>query len=190
MPFRGNVSAIVTKYAPWSSALLLIACAAGHTHRDPEPTRITLPLQAAWYDDQRVYYITTDITDPAMAEASGVTYAPRLRDAVPAYPKPPEVKSVLERVYKFPGGEQDPVFASAPHPVGPRSTDESYSPLWLLYTVRWNATAHVHTLTSEETLLHAESRGEISSTRTHIVINCPIVATAAGSRLGGTTISP
>ena len=69
----------------------------------PNGPRVTLPAIAGWYDGMRVYYVTTEITDPTMARNAGVTYAPRLEDAVPEYPKPPELRTVLERVYKFPG---------------------------------------------------------------------------------------
>ncbi|WP_250655392.1 hypothetical protein [Alkalimarinus coralli] len=34
----------------------------------------------------------------------GAKYAPMLYDAIPRYPKPPQVKTILERVYAFPKG--------------------------------------------------------------------------------------
>jgi hypothetical protein len=131
----------------------------------------------------RVYYVTTEITDPTMARNAGVTYAPRLEDAVPGYPKLPELRSVLERVYKFPGNEQDAVFASAPTPPGPESSDPAYSPLWLAYMVRWNDHSRPRALTSEQAIQAAADANEVSVEQTSIVINCPIIWTASGGAL-------
>ena len=100
--------------------LLLSGCAAPGGIRRPET--ISMPVSLGWYNGERVYYITTDITDPPMARGAGVNLALRMRDAIPTYPKPPGQKDVLERVYKFPNGEQDAVFASIPNPVGPFSS--------------------------------------------------------------------
>jgi hypothetical protein len=130
-----------------------------------------------------VYYITTEISDLTMARNGGITYAPRLSDAVPEYPKPPELHTVLERVYKFPAGEQDAVFASIPTPPGPGSSDSAYSPLWLAYLVHWQGQAHPHLLATEQEILAAADNNEISVVRTSIVINCPIVWTEGGGSL-------
>ena len=113
--------------------LLLGGCAASQGIR---PETISMPVSLGWYDGERVYYVTTDVTDPPMAHAAGVNLALRMRDAIPPYPKPPQQKDVLERVYKFPNGEQDAVLASIPNSVRPLSSDAHYSPLRILYTVR------------------------------------------------------
>jgi hypothetical protein len=164
---------------------LLGAGCVGVRASDTVGPRVTLPASPGWYAGQRVYYITTEITDLTMAKNAGYTYAPRLGDAVPAYPKPPGVRTVLERVYKFPNGEQDAVFASAPTPPGPASTDKVYSPLWIAYLVRWKEGAGRRVLTSEEAVLAAGDAGDVSVERTDIVINCPIVWTATGGPLPG-----
>ncbi|WP_158899202.1 hypothetical protein [Burkholderia sp. L27(2015)] len=180
-------------YRKWSMVFIvcgLAACGGKSMLSDSRaPKSITLPLSAAWYDNEKVYYITTEITDPTMASGAGITLTPRLRDAVPSYPKPPELKTVLERVYKFPAGEQDAVFASAPNPVGAASTDKQYSPLWLLYTVSWGKTTHPYALMSEAAVLEAEREGAVTITRTAIVINCPIVVSAEGSTLSGAVVN-
>ena len=103
-----------------------------------------------------------------MARAAGVNYAPRLHDAIGVRP------SVLERVYKFPQGEQISIFQSAPQPVGPASTDLSYSPLWRLALVHWTKPERFRELRSEEELLAAQENGELSINVTDIVVNCPI----------------
>ena len=152
--------------------------------------RISLPAFTGWYDNTRVFYITTDISDAEMGRSTGANYAPRLRDAVPSYPKTPGELTVLERVYKFPAGKQDAVFASAPHPIGPSSQDVAYSPLWLLYTVKWlSPTGKEPLLTSELAILDAEEHGLVTVERTDIVINCPIVASTSAGQLPGATLS-
>jgi hypothetical protein len=168
------------------AAAMLSACASV----GPAGPRITLPALPGWFAGKRVYYITTEITDQTMARKAGLTYAPRLSDAIPEYPKPPEVSTVLERVYKFPGGEQDAVFASAPVPLGPESANAVYSPLWLAYMVQWKGRAHVRELTSEEAILAALHAEEVTVERTDIVINCPIVWTASGGVLPHSVLRP
>jgi hypothetical protein len=115
----------------------VVAGCATATRPADNAIRVSMPASAGWYADKRVYYITTEISDPSMSTMAGATYTPRLHDAVPTYPKPPSARTVLERVYKFPNADQEPVFASAPTSPGPASTDRSYSPLWLVYVVNW-----------------------------------------------------
>ncbi|SBS28444.1 hypothetical protein MAQ5080_01097 [Marinomonas aquimarina] len=139
------------------------------------PMTVSLPLQQAWFNDQIVHYVTTDVSDQDMAKAMGANYAPRLRDAIPNYPKPPRQKTVIERVYGFPNGEQRNIFPSAPTPVGFESTDAAYSPIWLIYQVQWVNPNQAVELTSEGALLDAEAKGLVNIERTNIVVNCPIV---------------
>lgn len=169
-------------------SLLFVTVLAAGCASNPSSPFISLPLSRGWYDGEQVYYITTDISDPPMAQGAQINLAPRLRDAIPNYPKDPGTKDVLERVYKFPNNEQDAVFASIPRPLGANSTDERYSPLWLLYAVHWINAVSVKPLISEEEILMAEAQHKVTVTRTAIVINCPIVGTAREGALPGTRI--
>jgi hypothetical protein len=56
--------------------------------------------------------------------------------------------------------------------------------------VRWNNRGHERALTSEEAILAAADRNEVTIERTDIVINCPIVWTAAGGVLPGSVLIP
>lgn len=152
-----------------AASLYLAGCAS------TAPTTISLPLQQAWFNNQVVYYVTTDVSDQAMAQAMGANFAPRLRDAIPQYPKPPRQKTVIERVYAFANNEQRNIFPSAPTPAGYASTDKAYSPIWLMYMVKWVNPEDVTELTSEDALLDAEAKGLVTIERTGIVVNCPIV---------------
>jgi hypothetical protein len=143
----------------------------------PTTNKVSLPLLTGWYNNQVVYYVTTDVSDQTMAHKMGANYSPRLQSAIPVYPKQPQVTTILERVYAFPNGEQEKnVFASIPQPLGATSTDENYSPIWLMYVVEWKNKHEVEELRSEGAIFKAEARGWITITRTDIVVNCPVVS--------------
>ncbi len=160
-------------------SFLLAGCAS--TTYDAGKSETVLRLQRAWVDGKQVEYVSTDVSDPGAAQQNGINYVPRLADAIPADGR----KSLVERVYKFPKGEQISVFPSAPAPAGGANTDATYSPLWRLVMVTWLKPEKTRELKSEEELLAAEERGEISLRVTNIVANCPIVRAADGSRLAG-----
>jgi len=144
-------------------------------------TEVVLPLKRAWVDGRTVEYITTDVSDAAMARMSGANHVPRLANAIPKTGQP----SVLERVYQFPGGEQISMFQSAPTPAGPANADRNYSPLWRIVLVRWRSPDQVRELKSEEELLAAEDKGEVTLSITNVVANCPVVRAADGQALRG-----
>lgn len=179
-PFRGlpaSLPALRLGAALTALALTLAGCARWSTGY------AALPLQQAWFEGQRVQYISTDVNDAAMAQALGINHAPRLGDALPEEPRRPGQRSALERVYKFVAKQQASVFASVPRPVGPSSQDGSYSPLWRIVEVRWRDGRTVRLLDSEEAVLAAEEQGEVSLTMTPIIINCPVLRTERGGAL-------
>lgn len=160
-----------------TSALLLIGLSTGLTTGcTHSPHQAKLNLQQGWYEDQAVYYVTTDVSDAEMAKAMDANYTPRLLDAIPDYPRPPEVKTILERVYFFPNKEQGNVLASIPTPLGPSSEDLNYSPIWLLFKVTWLGSHAIQPLRSEEAILSAQEKGWIDVEHTNIVVNCPVVS--------------
>lgn len=156
-------------------ALSAAACAV------PLPGEVSLPLRRAWVEGRQVDYVTTDISDATMARMEGVNHVPRLALALGGPGRP----SVTERVYKFVNGEQITVFQSAPQPVGGANADRSYSPLWRMVLVRWLRPAALRELRSEEEVLAAQERGDVSLELTDIVVNCPVVRSADGASLRG-----
>lgn len=114
------------------AGLLLISACGSLTGVGRSPV-VTLPLNFAWMEGRKVEYVTTDISDSAMAHALGVNFVPRLAQALPVAGRP----SAVERVYKFADDSQITVFQSAPSPTGPANADASYSPLWRMVLVRW-----------------------------------------------------
>lgn len=145
------------------------------------PSHLRLPTQQAWVEGQRVLYVSTDVSDRAMARDLGLNYVPRLQDALPG----PGTRSVVERVYKFAGREQINVFPSTPLPTGAENADAAYSPLWRLVWVRWRPGAAVRELRSEEAVLAAEEAGELQLEVTRIVINCPVIRSSDGLWIRG-----
>lgn len=156
------------------SGLLLGACAA------PRPGETALPLHHAWVDGRRVEYVTTDISDAAMAAEAGVHHVPRLAGAIGA-----GSASLTERVYKFADATQISVFASGPAALGAARPDPNYSPLWRLVLVRWKPGQPPRELRSEEAVLAAQASGEVELDVTGIVVNCPVTRGADGSGLRG-----
>lgn len=166
----------------FAPAILLFAALAAPTAVAQE---VSLPLHKAWYEGRVIHYVTTDISDLAMARAAGVNHVPRLADALPEEPVRPGRRSLVERVYKFVDGEQDSVFPSVPRPVGAANVDAGYSPLWQLVAVRWRPGSAPRLLDSEEAILAAEERGQVRLEITRIVVNCPVVREVGGAALGG-----
>lgn len=160
-------------------ASLLSACASPFF--DAGRTETVLPLNRAWIGGRVVEYVTTDISDLGMARMMGANYVPRLSHALTATPG----RSLVERVYKFPGEEQISVFQSAPNPVGSENMDRSYSPLWRVVLVKWTNPAAVRELKSEEALLAAEEKKELSLEVTDIVVNCPVTRAHGGQAIKG-----
>lgn len=162
------------------AASLLSGCA--HPFFDVGRTETVLPLSRAWIDGRIVEYITTDISDLAMATMMGANHVPRLSEAL----RPGSAgKSLVERVYKFPKAEQISVFQSAPYPVGAGNQDRSYSPLWRVVQVHWANPSAARELTSEESVLDAAEKKEVFLEVTDIVVNCPVTRAAGGQALPG-----
>lgn len=152
----------------------LVGCASG-------PAEVRLPLHRAWVDGRQVEYVTTDISDAAMARQEGVNHVPRLALALGGPGRP----AVTERVYKFVNGEQITVFQSAPLPTGGANADVNYSPLWRMVLVRWLRPDALRELRSEEQVLAAQERGDVALEVTGIVVNCPITRSVDGQALRG-----
>ena len=160
------------------AAMLAVAAALGAcaspAPRVPEGS-LPLPLLRGWFDGEEVLYLTTDVSDAAVAREQQANFAPRLADALGPSPKRPGQPSAVDKVYAVTNFAQGSVFASAPQPVGPRSLDTAYTPLWRMLTVTWVAGRTPHTLTSQEQVLAAAEAGTVTIATTDVVLNCPIV---------------
>jgi len=158
---------------------MLCACAAPVF--DVGRSETVLPLSRAWVEGRIVEYVTTDISDLAMAQMMGANHVPGLAAAL----RLPPGSSIVQRVYKFPAEEQISIFQSAPRPVGAGNQDRNYSPLWRVVLVRWTQPAERRDLKSEEELLAAQDKKQVELEVTDIVVNCPVTRASAGQALRG-----
>lgn len=134
-------------------------------------TPVVLPLLKGLYDGKDVLFITTEVSDKAMRAQLGnfsgspVNYAPNLT-------KSQDIGQlwVFKNGVKGSGlmGFQPNVFDSIPG-------DPKYTPLWKVNLVEWKTSSKPIILGSDDEISDAASKGEITSTPTNVVVNCPIV---------------
>jgi hypothetical protein len=151
----------------------------------PHAKQVTaeFPVVSGWYEGRVVQYITTDVSDIGIAKKMGVNYVPRLADAIPALPHTPGQRSAIERIYSFTNFKQGGVLPSIPNPTGAGSTNKNYSPLWHLHKVTWLPGHEPRVLRSEEEVLAAAEKGEVSIEQTNVVVNCPVIFSEQGGAL-------
>jgi hypothetical protein len=164
---------------------MLTVSGAANADDAPKPQSqltIELPDVSGWFDDQQVDYIQTEASDPTVAAQQHVNYVPALANALDA-PNP-----AVDDIYVFTNYKQNNIIASIPTPAGPGNTDSSYSPLWQINTVTWADPRQAHTLRSEAEVRAAEAARLVTVTKTHIVVNCPVIRSPQGGTLPGAEI--
>lgn len=144
----------------------------------PWPLPMQMPVLPGWFDGQAVLYLTTDVSHAEVAAEKGANFAPRLALALPDGPPGRGRRSSVDKVYAVTNFQQPSIFASAPQPVGPASRDTTYSPLWQMVKVTWQAGHQARELRAEEAVLDAVDKGEVLLELTPVVLNCPIVQRA------------
>ncbi|MDQ2841514.1 MAG: hypothetical protein M3Y72_10855 [Acidobacteriota bacterium] len=149
----------------------------------PENATATFPLVFCWYKGRVLFYIRIDTSDQPTAEQQGLNYVPQLANVLTSQP------AAYDDIYTFTNFQQFNVVPSAPHPVGPKNVDRTYQPLWQVSQVAWNSGKQPRTLRSEEEILAAKSEGEVTVTKTNVVINCPIIFTPEGGKLPNVKIT-
>lgn len=143
----------------------------------PESATATLPVVFCWYKGEVLFYIRTDTSDQATAQQQGLNYVPQLANVLTSSPK------AYDDIYTVTNFRQFNVVPSAPDPVGPNSADQDYQPLWQVSQVTWNTGSKPRTLRSEEEILAAAQGGEVTITKTNVVINCPIIFRPGAGKL-------
>jgi hypothetical protein len=178
--FRTGLCALLLCYAPFAPAQPADAIPAG---------TIELPLVSGWFQGRMVHYVTTDVSDANAAQELGANYVPRLANAIPPQPRYPGQPSAIERIYSFGNFKQGGVLPSLPTPAGEGNADRNYSPLWLVHKVNWLPGHPPRVLKSEEEVLAAADKGEVSITQTNVVVNCPVIFSPQGGLLKGAKIN-
>ena len=140
---------------------------------------IDIPISKGYIDGNIAYFIATDASDKhavsSITNNTGfpVNYAPLLNNIS---------ESIRGQGYVFlngvqgeaPGGFQLPVANAVPG-------DKDYSPLWQTNFVKWNDNATARELKSVEEITTAHRNGELSITKTNIIVNSPAVKWQDGS---------
>ncbi len=144
------------------------------TPRNPTP-----PVES-FYRGQIVLFIHTEASDPQVAGMLTKMMGPKVL-VVPNLAKIP--RSLLATVYVFtngvrgkgPFGFQLDVFDSAPG-------DAAYTPLRTVSLVVWRPAAKPRVLRSAEEVEAAAAARDVSSTRSGIVVNMPMLTWPGGTR--------
>jgi hypothetical protein len=137
------------------------------------PTSISFPLSKGYVNGKIAFFIATDTSDNQTATSIADNLGHRVNFA-PVLVLIPE--SVRQQGYEFkngiigegPFGFQLPVATAFPG-------DESYSPIVQLNFVEWHDNATARELKSVKEILSAQTNGELTVTKTNILINSPVV---------------
>jgi hypothetical protein len=153
--------------------------------------RVSLPLQVGFFNGAKALYITPEVGVDPNAPAPIITAAQNVAKGFNAnfiptnfgtLPNSPAVDDIF--VFTTQGN----VLASAPVPAGPLNTDTNYSPLWQVSLVAWNPGRTGRVLTSQNDIELAVSAGDITVTKTPIVVECSVIFTPGGGLLPGAKI--
>ena len=134
---------------------------------------IRLPLIKGFANDNTIFYINTDASDPGVAAHDGTNFVRKLANA--------HESGAEADLYPFAGKAnpaQRTVVDSAPSPVGPSNSDFDYSPLWDVVPVAFtDQTRSSYPLVTSEAQLYAlVASGQMTAgPEPGIIVNCPIV---------------
>jgi len=158
-----------------------------------EPPRVVLPLQKGFFNGAEALYITPEVgVDPnapsaiitaaqQVAKGFNSTFIPTNFGTLPNSP-------AVDDIFVFSNFKQGNVLASAPHPAGPANADTNYSPLWQVSLVAWNSGRQGRVLTSQTDIENAAHDGDVTITKTPIIVECSVMFTPSGGLLPGTSI--
>jgi hypothetical protein len=156
--------------------------------------RVSLPLQIGFFNGQPALYITPEVgVDPSagdsvvataksIATSFNANYIPRNFASLPNSP-------AVDDILVFANGSQGNILASSPNPAGPNNTDTDYSPLWQISLVSFNPGRTPRVLKSLAAVQAAESTGDVTVTKTPIIVECSVVFTPRGGELPASRIS-
>ena len=159
----------------------------------PLSPRVILPLQVGFYNGAQALYITPEVGIDPNAPAAFIAAAHQIAEGfnsnfIPAsfgtLPNSPAV----DDIFAFTNFTQGNVLASARHPPGPANTDTNYSPLWQVSLVAWNNGYQGRVLKSQAEIENAANAGEVTITKTPIIVECSVIFTPGGGLLPGAKI--
>lgn len=140
----------------------------------------SIPVGKGYAEGKEIYFSHTETSDPDIAQKlTEMMNSPVL--VVPSLAQAPD--AALADVYVFengiegmgPLGFQSDVFTNPPGSDG-------YSPLRKITLVKWNDETAARELKSAAEILDAESAGELTTTKTDVVVNMPFMVWEGGKR--------
>jgi len=140
------------------------------------PSTITLPLSKGFIDGKVAYFIATDASSKQIVSSVSnttsfkVNYAPSLANTP---------QSSRQQGYVFINGMKgEGALGSQMSVASALPSDEGYSPLFEINYVKWNsnATKDIRVLRSVNEIVAAEKGGELTITKSNIVINSPTIS--------------
>jgi len=157
-------------------------------------SKVSLPLQAGFYNHETALYITPEVgvapsanggafvaTAQGIAQGFNANFIPQNFASLPN-------SGAVDDIFVFTNFTQGNVLSSAPIPAGPTNANQSYTPLWQVNLVSWNSGVKGRPLTSQKDILEAASHGRVTILKTPIVVECSVIFTPQGGLLPGADI--
>jgi hypothetical protein len=156
--------------------------------------RASLPLQVGFFNGATAIYITPEVGVDPSAPAAIITAARQVANGFKSNFIPTNFGTLpnspaVDDIFVFTNFTQGNVLASAPHPAGPGNTDTNYSPLWQVNLVAWNPGRQGRVLTSQTDIQNAVGAGDVTMTKTPIIVECSVIFTPGGGLLPGARIT-
>ena len=129
------------------------------------------PAFHGFYEDKKVTFLSTDVSNKAQAAQLRINFAPKLGNA-------PD--KVMSEMYIFKGraaAGQLPVFESAPG-------ERTYSPLWHETDLTWKSGTTPTLVKAGDDVDKLVKSGMLTEKETSIVLNCPIIKPTRSSLSG------
>jgi hypothetical protein len=134
---------------------------------------ISIPVSKGYVDGNISYFISTDASEKSIASSVSnstnfdVNYAPSLANTS---------ESTRQQGYVFTNGiKGDSPFEFQLPVASATPDDEGYSPLFEINYVKWINESNARVLKSAAEVLQSQNNGELTITKSNIVINSPFV---------------
>jgi hypothetical protein len=156
--------------------------------------RVSLPLQAGFFNGDAAVYITPEVGVDPNAPATVIAAAKQIATGFNSNFIPQNFgilpgSSAVDDIFVFANFHQGNVLASAPHPAGQANADTNYSPLWQVTLVSWNSGRQPRVLKSVTDILDAVAAGDVTIEKTPIIVECSVIFTPGGGLLPGSKIT-
>ena len=143
------------------------------TGSSPIPEAISIPVSKGYVDGNVSYFISTDASEKNVVSSVSnstkfeVNYAPSLANIS---------ESSRQQGYVFINGIKGEGTSGFQLPVASATHgDDGYSPLFEINYVKWNDESNARVLKTADQVLEAQNKGELTITKSNIVINSPSV---------------